>query len=172
VAVASSKSKTRKSMRVATVFTGVAACAVGAAPLANAQETHPATNLGALRPAGPLANSIRKVSDCARNGVDKTWLHVSTTQYIDGSHFYFSMCFGFKGAYHSPPGTGVRAECGGNNFGFLLGSNNGVSTGFDFGPGTTYHGLNWSHLYTVGISSWSGTKQCPLAPDFGGGGPN
>jgi hypothetical protein len=95
---------------------------------------------------------------------------VSTTYYFQSGHSFTSVCFGNKGDFQSPPYTGVRAECGGNNHGSLLGTNGGQQKIFTFGPGTTYHALGWSHLYTVAINSWTGTDTCLQAPGFGGGG--
>lgn len=161
----SGKSRPRKLMRAATIFTGVAACTAGAAQVANAQD-RPAN---AARPAGAINGSIRDASACGFKGSHPNWLHVSTTWYHSPGYTYTSVCFGFKGAYQSPPYTGIRTECGGNNHGFLQGANGGHSVSFFFGPGTTYHGLYWSHLYDVGITSWTGNDGCPIAPDKSGG---
>jgi hypothetical protein len=170
----SSKPRRRKTMRVATIFTGVAATTAGVMQVAHAQDIRPAGTQDirpghAALPAGRLSGSIRSAPTCGDRGIDKNWLHVSTTFYIGLSFDYTSVCFGFRGTFQSPPDTGVRAECGGNNHGFLLGVNGGRSKSFLFGPGTTYHRLSWSHLYTVAINSWTGADACPRAPDFGGG---
>ena len=84
---ASSKSRSRRSMRVATIFTGVTACTFGAATqVANAQDaahtavTHPATRAGFAIPAGGRSyGSIRMAYGCGAAGIDHQWLHVSTT---------------------------------------------------------------------------------------------
>jgi hypothetical protein len=166
-------------MRVATIFTGVAACAVGMAQAANAQVTDPANARDvrpphAARPAGAIFGSIRDASACGARGVDPNWLHVSTNFLLGQSRggspnytYVTSVCFGFKGEYQSPPGIGINAECGGNNHGFVLGVNNGRSRSFFFGPGTGYHDLSWSHLYTVAINSWTGNDKCGEAPNYG-----
>jgi hypothetical protein len=165
--VASSKprtrrARTRRAMRVATIFTGVAACTGGVAQAAHAQGIRPET----ARPAASHTGSIRIANLCGYYGTDKNWEHVSTTSYNDEGYQYLSMCFGYRGAYESPPYTGVRAECGGNNHGYLVGLNGGYARSFWFGPGTTYYGLYWSHLYTVAISGWAGADACPIAPDL------
>jgi len=170
--------KPRRSMRVATIFTGVAAATIGVAQVANAQAVRPANaqdhrpaTMGGMRGMRPAAalSSIRSSIDCTGNGKDPHWLHVSTA-FLDpfgGSHVV-SQCFGFKGYYVSPPKTvGAFAECGGTNHGFLVGAYGGRSKSFFYGPGTTYHTLNWSHLYGVDINSWTGNDACPEAPYLG-----
>jgi hypothetical protein len=107
-------------MRVATIFTGVAAATVGVTQVANAQDAaHPAAkqtskHIGrAMRPASAIFGSIRSAAHCALSGTDKTWLHVSTITYFSDGYGYTSLCFGFKGIFDSPLFTGIRAECGG-----------------------------------------------------------
>jgi hypothetical protein len=176
MSAASGKSRTRRSMRVATLFTGVAAATVGMTQLANAQDTaHIAAKPsskhigGAIRPE-TAATTIESAVACGAGHSHPNWLHVSTTIYNEGgSYFYTSLCYGFKGTVYSPTGTGVRTECGGNNYGYLAGYVKGVPWALSFRPGTTYAGINKSHLSTVHISSWKGTDACGEAPDFGGG---
>jgi hypothetical protein len=168
MSAANGKLRSRRSMRVATIFTGVAACTAGATQVANAQEVHPANE---ARPTY-VYGSIRDSYACGFLGTHKTWLHVSTTSYNSGGAggtgvSIRSVCFGFRGSYYSPPYTGIRAECGGNNYGFLDGSADGRPRSTTFGPGTTYRTLSWSHLYLVRINSWAGNDTCPEAPDFG-----
>jgi hypothetical protein len=167
---ASSKSRPRKMMRVATIFTGVAAATAGVTQVANAQEIRPAGAHDirpghAARPAGRVSGSIRYNEACGNQSIDKTWLHVSTNT---GSSIlpYQSYCFGFKGTYVSPPGIGVNYECGGNNHGYLIGVNGGRSKSFHFGPGTGYATLKWSHLYELWINSWTGTDTCGKPPNW------
>jgi hypothetical protein len=170
---AGSKSRTRKLMRVATTFTGVAACTAGMVQAVNAQDVAQAApkHIGrTARPAGRLAGSIRSAVACGYEGTDKTWLHVSTTNEWSSGYEYTSVCFGYKGEFSSPPFTGIRAECGGNNKGTLFGTvDDGYSTSIGFGPGTTYRTIGWSHFDLVTINGWTGTDTCPQAPDFGGG---
>jgi hypothetical protein len=177
--------KSRKSMRVATIFTGVAACTAGMAQVANAQDVaHAAVKPASkhvgrtIHPAAVPANqgSIRHASACGYRGVDPTWLHVSTNFLLGESRggspnytYITSVCFGYKGAYSSPPGIGINAECGGNNHGWLGGVNGGASVFASFKAGTTYRDLYWSHLLAVDISGWGGTDKCPEAPYYGEG---
>jgi hypothetical protein len=164
----SSKSKPRKSMRVATIFTGVAACTVGVTQVANAQDvTHAAHKASAkhigrqLRPEVSRFGSIRSNSGCVYKDADPTWVHA---YWWDASQdTSLSMCYGFKGDIVSPPGVGITYECGGNNHGSMLGySDNGNKQWlYDYGPATTYTHLNKGSLYQIGIWSWTGTDKCP-----------
>ena len=154
-------------MRVATIFTGVAACTLGVAPVANAQD---AAHVARAIPAGRSYGSIRLAYGCGAQGIDKPWLHVSTTSYNDYGYIYTSICFGYAGLWNSPPYTGMRAECGGNNHGLLVGTTAaGRKWSAGFGPGTGYRTLNEAHLTGVFVNSWTGTDKCPIAPDYGGG---
>jgi hypothetical protein len=172
--------KPRRTMRVATIFTGVAACTVGMAGVANAQQIHRASargiraaNTRAVHPDARLSGSIRFAASCGYRGVTPHYLHFSTNRVVPGGDGYASVtsdCFGYRGLLSSPPNTGIDAECGGNNHGYLDGYNSGLSISYHFGPGTGYHGLYWSHLYVVQITSWTGEDTCGVAPDFGGGG--
>lgn len=158
----STKPRSRRSMRVATIFTGVAACTVGMTQVANAH----------IRPAGPAGafkNSIQLAHDCAVDGIDHEWLHISNSSNpAPEATFVASNCFGYRGLYLSPPGVGINAECGGTNHGYLVGTQaNGRSWSFFYGPGTTYHQLHEAHLDYVVINSWTGTDTCGIAPFFG-----
>jgi hypothetical protein len=169
----STKPKHSKSMRVATVFTGVAAATVGMTQVANAQDvTHAAHNpvskhiARRMRPATARTffGSIQSfeacgVSEPSRPATDFTWLHL---YWWDASHdTSSSACYGFKGQIISPPGFGVTYECGGNNYGSLDGYNaDGKLWYFDYHPGTTYAHLNKGSLWQVAIWSWSGHDKC------------
>jgi hypothetical protein len=143
-------------MRVATVFTGAAAAAVGFAPAAMAAPVDAAAQ-GHLAQANGRAQAMRldansiKSSGCTTN----TWLHVE----------YFSpvreLCkaFGFAGKM-KPLGAPLEmsAQCGGNNYGTIF-SSQGKKT--PYGPGTTYRefSLPISVSY-VSITHWNGTDKC------------
>jgi hypothetical protein len=170
---ASSKSRPRRSMRVATVFTGIAACTAGMTQVAEARD---AAHRAAIRPAASTYGSIKDSIACGDKGTHPSWLHVSTTaaSTSDGldHNIITSVCFGDYGTYESPPYYGMRAECGGTNHGFLVGSvvsNEGASVPVSatFGPGTTYRTLFWAHLWTVAINSWTGDDTCGRAPHYG-----
>lgn len=157
-------------MRVATIFTGIATCAVGFTPMANAQDTahpnarHVSKRAGRAVPAGQAYGSIRYNSDCANRGIDKNWLHVSTHT---GSPIlpYESYCFGHEGLYSNPPGIGIVYQCGGNNHGILYGTTTaGRKWSATYGPGTTWRKISHAHLTGVYINSWTGHDACGKGP--------
>jgi hypothetical protein len=165
-------SKRSSPMRVATIFTGVAAVTVGMTQAANAQEVaHPVGKPavghvgGAVLPdVRRLFGSIQYYDSCAAHGVHPTWLHVATffsSSHADGP-YEASVCYGFKGSLSSPPGMGMVGECGGNNYGFLLGiTYNDTSDKFWFRPGTTWNNdFSWKSLDNVFISRWAGNETC------------
>jgi hypothetical protein len=161
-------------MRVATIFTGVAAVTVGTTQIANAEDAnHPAAkHIGqTARPAGTTYGSIKDAYNCAWHLSRGTWLHVDTSFVVSDTsgHVYQdqSVCYGFKGFNISPPGVGMHAQCGGNNHGSLIGSEHGERVLAPFGPGTTYRTLQWSHLNYVSIRSWTGNDTCGIAPSWG-----
>lgn len=134
-------SKPKRSMRVATIFTGIAACTVG---MAYGAAAHAAT----VKPASRVSGNIREVVRCGSN----TWLHVASDVGQD------SFCFGFDGTSIPTNEVGMYAQCGGNNYGWLLSLVNQNSA--TFGRGTTYRVLNWAHLSYVHISGWGGNDTC------------
>jgi hypothetical protein len=159
MSTASGKSKPRRLMRAATIFTGVAGVAtttVGLTQPANAQDA-----------GRKVSGSIRYDVNCGHAGVDRTWLHVSTTTSGGYGPQGQSVCFGYKGLYSSPPLTGMYGYCGGNNYGWINGSKNGTYVIVDFGPGTTYRAVSWSHYDNVAITHWAGSDKCPQAPYWG-----
>jgi hypothetical protein len=158
-------------MRVATVFTGVAAATAGITQVANAQDAalaaHKPTSRLIARNMRPAAESkfgsIKSSPGCALDhnpGIHPTWLHLDW-YYAQGEASY-SECYGYKGQIFSPPGVGVTYECGGNNHGQIRGYSKGKSWYFNFGPGTTYAHINKASLWAVSIWSWTGADKCPL----------
>jgi hypothetical protein len=154
-------------MRVATIFTGVAACTVGVTQVANAQDIRVAV------PAGTIQGNIRSISSCARENTAATWVHVSTVVnwVAEPGNLpvtsWVSDCFGNEGWYNDPRGVGAIAECGGNNYGNLSGTTAaGKLWSVSYGPGTTYRTLNEAHLSNVFISTWRGTDKCPRIPNY------
>jgi hypothetical protein len=171
----STRSRTKKTLRVATMFTGVAALTVGVTQAANAEDvahalTRPALKDNAIRPNARAYGNIKDYEDCAFHHVDPTWVHVATAlwEYTNSGNQYIdrSVCFGGAGTYSSPPGRGMYGECGGNNYGTIAGYENGLYVGFNFKPGTKYAWFSpsWSHYDTVVISKWAGTDTCPINP--------
>lgn len=143
-----------RSMRVATLFTGVAACAATGAVGANAQGTpqpaagHSAKAVGlTVHPDGrTLSGSIREANCAGRS----EWLHVLSTY---GGLY----CYGYAGEYSPTSETGMVSQCGGTNYGSLYVND---AKWISFGPGTTYRRLDYAHLDAVVIYSWSGTDKC------------
>lgn len=127
--------KSSKSMRVATIFTGVAACTAGFTQAANAQDVvHTPVNHAAF-PAARSTGSIRQISNCHDLAIKGTseWQTDATYGPVGGG---YSVCYGYKGTWQSPPGTGLSAECGGNNRGWLYGTKNYSTVVFDSGSDT------------------------------------
>jgi hypothetical protein len=168
-----SKRASRKAMRVATVFTGVTACAATFTPAANAQ---PAGNLApplALRPTVGL--SIRSGATCSDT---PHWFHLYS---VVGKAF----CIGGTGS-KTGPGSGfgeedgwARAFCGGNNVGYFSGSLLNFNTGSKrFVTNQRFHQSStpyvWPKSYSfllefIKISAWTGNEVCPTkipAPGF------
>jgi hypothetical protein len=154
-----SKLTSRRTMRVATVFTGVAAGAAAFTPFAPAAH----------------ASSIR-----ANPGCDGTprWFHIywfgGNGEYEYGSRG--SSCYGFKGIVHDPVVTGsvISGFCGGTNSGsFSISSGAGKVI-----PGTFHASSNpywltntakWGydpHMTRLTIKGWTGNDECPQ-PNLG-----
>lgn len=172
-AVNNSKPKPRKSMRVATIFTGVAAATVGMAPVANAQGATPAAHKSTprhsarqlRRAAVPASSHYGRIqispwcAEPASSPAHPHWLHVWVGS-PRGEGGREMDCYGYTGTWFSPPGIGISSECGGNNFGVLAGS--GGAWDFHFHQGTTYHGLFKRNWDVLGISGWAGNDKCGI----------
>jgi hypothetical protein len=151
----------KKAMRVATVFTGAAACAAFFAPAANAQT------------AAALAPRATTVPDFSRPACSNSHLFHLVTQTSQ-------RCYGGQGWEY--PDTSMAVEyCGGNNYGVFSGySDSGYGAYYGdqgFEPGSTYynfttapkydkHGTGWDfEMSAVYLSGWYGTgplnKACP-----------
>jgi hypothetical protein len=134
--------RSRRTMRVATVFTGIAACTAIGAPKAFASSGH------------RITGSIREVNSCSHpannNPIDSTWLHVNS------KNSNVQRCYGFKGDYSPAGEVGIGTQCGGNNYGFL----SATSWFITFGEGITFRYLGHPHLDTVYISGWAGDDKC------------
>jgi hypothetical protein len=159
---AASKHALRKTLHVATLFTGVTACAAAFAPAANAQ----------------TASRTITNEECYSNpyaGNNNTWLHFDTSGELE--------CYGFKGIFstfaHYGSAPHLTAWCGGNNYGWFSGeylSPNGIIyvdpghlTSIGYGPGTTYAKPPTSWLggpvgafvtFNIDISGWRGGDEC------------
>jgi DNA-binding SARP family transcriptional activator len=172
------KALTGKTMRVATTFTGVAACAAAFAPAATAATGQPALthdqegqNPAAIRAqnaagvrgdtalrAGAVKPAISERYGCP--GGTSNWFHLAYDKVSD-------TCFGFTGT--EDPGYYATSFCGGNNTGWISGYYDGIASLYyytPFGHGTTYAHITGTSadfpLYVTGvhISGWSGNDGC------------
>jgi hypothetical protein len=152
-----SKAKSMKTMRVATVFTGVTACAAVFAPVAHAQVA--GTRIHRVRP---------EISAAPCSGGKATWFHV-------GYGADQSECYGFAGT--TAVGS-IYAFCGGNNHGYFSGwtlsilSTNPIRLKHfadeGFGTGSKYYSFTTAakygdHTFSMSklhISGWAGTTRC------------
>jgi hypothetical protein len=155
---ATRKTTSRQAMRVATVFTGAAAAAVGFAPAAlaapghAAAQDHPARANGKAQAMAP-ASSIRSAG-CTTN----TWLHIQYSSLLRDA-----LCkqFGFAGKMRpvTPDGDtlAMNAQCGGNNIGNIYYSGKKLP----YAQGTSYRSFNPFRVVSyVSIRKWSGTDEC------------
>jgi hypothetical protein len=158
MATATRTTTSRKAMRVATVFTGAAAAAVGFAPGAVAAPGHAAAQ-GHAALANGKAQALAPASGTQSRGcTTNTWLHI---QYWST---FRPLCrqFGFVGDAHPLSKTNGRwlemtAQCGGNNVGHIY-SPYGPS--IPYRQGSTYRAFNRVSISLVSISRYSGTETC------------
>lgn len=131
-------------MRVATIFTGVAACTFPLAQAAHAQDAHANVRLR------PDIN----IDNCS--GAKKNWVHVG---YVV-SDVKYSNCIGNRGG-HSYDNGAVTAFCGGNNSGHLFYHTANANVDWHFGHGTTYRTWNPDvGTSYISISGYAGTDAC------------
>jgi hypothetical protein len=149
----------RKAMRVATVFTGAAAAAVGFAPGAVAAPGHAAAQGHAA-----LANGTARAlapDTTSRGCTTNSWLHI---QY---SSYFRALCRQFGGVgYAYPLTTGggfqleMTAQCGGNNIGRIY-PESAPAKPITYRQGTTYR--TFPHVVDISflsISGYGGHDKC------------
>jgi len=145
------RTTTRNTMRVATLFTGAAAAAVGFTPVAAAATGQTGT---AKTTEVAILPTIQTTSNCFTSAT-KHWVHL---EYWNANKF----CIGFRG-YLSWRGdrelTRVQ-ECGGTNHGVVSLTNGNLS---NYGPGTGYRRFS-ADVSGLSIFSWSGTDACKAFP--------
>jgi hypothetical protein len=155
------KLTSRKAMRVATVFTGTAACATAFVPAANAQTARYAAPQAAMQPDTRWASR-----GCA--GVPE-WFHLYS--------LYGPKCLGGEGSIGGE--MEVSGFCGGNNHGWWSGYNTQSPsikyTRQHFAPGTNVYWFAGNtrkfpgglvNVSKVTISNFNGHDTCPLSPTF------
>jgi hypothetical protein len=153
----------KKKMRVATTFTGVAACAGFATPTAMAAPV-PAGHVPLLNRAVP--HRVRPDSTTLGGcGGRSTWFHVRSS-YNEA----ITYCFGGEGTYTFSPLSrlSITSFCGGNNQGWIKGVLRETDTTYFtyFGHGTFYAHIPHTDksspmlLSQVHISKWSHSSKC------------
>jgi hypothetical protein len=153
------KRGTKKTMRVATTFTGAAACAFAFAPTAMAG-AQPGVAHGGRQPL-PRGNNrnVRpdKITyDLSCPGGTSNWVHLA---YYSGG----DACLGFTGYSALSPIPVIKGWCGGNNKGVLYGiSKNGARRSHPFGHGHTYATIKSAPfaVTSVKMNGWSGNSKC------------
>jgi hypothetical protein len=159
-----SKRAPRKAMRVATVFTGVAACAAAFVPTANAHALGRPARHPALK-VKPETTGIRSVANCGSK--DATWFRAYWTIPYDSSPQ--SVCVGYAGKMRIA-GHDYWGYCGGNNRGSITHSIDdtiGHTKGFTPSNSIYYFRSKFGYpgsvdlISSVAITKWSGSEQCP-----------
>lgn len=150
------KAGSGKTVRVATTFTGAAACAFAFAPTALAgtpQQAAQPGHQGRQVRVNTHAIPYIETGNC-RGAGQSHWFHMGSENNVT--------CFGFRGTdYFSPVPILITSFCGGNTHGFIVGD---LGHRYDFGPGTTYRNIGIFEVSVVHISSTTGTDKCPLLP--------
>jgi hypothetical protein len=150
-----SKSASRNSMRVATIFTGVAAMG-GMTQVAHAQVTRPDVKL-------QQGTQIQWCNRASR----ATWVHMGyydarVNGNAEGSPE--SKCIGFRG--NAGISMLLDGFCGGNNSGHLLGYNSVANLNWHYGHGNFYAEFSnyryggWGQTQTISISGYGGNDTC------------
>jgi hypothetical protein len=158
------KSRINKTMRVATTFTGAAACAVGFGPAATAATHVPQQTRewhGQHLPRGMTPQIKPDFEGGSCKGGTSNWVHLAW-----GYPNTLDWCFGFRGS--AVIDGSFSMICGGNNIGWYSGISPGGSpvTHATFHQGTTYARLPGAPLYIsrMGITSFKGTDKCSPPP--------
>jgi hypothetical protein len=148
----------KKPLRMATVFTGAAACAAAFAPTAAAAATAPGTATGTATTTAtagkPLPSNIDEI-DCTAS--DSHWVHLYWPGYAD----HGPTCLGYAGVKevdHSFVGF-----CPGNNYGvFTALTSSGTYFSHFFTPHTG-KSLDFTfYVISLEISHWAGSDTCSL----------
>jgi hypothetical protein len=152
----SKKARSSKKVRVATTFTGAAACAFAFAPAAAAGTTQPV----AAAP-GHEAGARPDGLEYACPGGTEHWLHLARVQGGD-------MCVGDVGKYPVSFPQSISRFCGGNNSGQFSGHpvNGGPKKIVHFGHGNYYATIRPVALIIshVDINKWGGYDHCGSPP--------
>jgi hypothetical protein len=142
-----SKLASKRTMRVATMFTGVAASAAAFTPFAPAAHASIQENIG--------CDNVPH------------WFHI----YADHLPGVYSDCFGYSEQHAYEGISAVKGFCGGTNYGSFSTITDFGKGNFQhgtFGPGTTIYWFSKAHLYgskdvlfeSLTISRWAGNDDC------------
>lgn len=134
----------RRAFKVATIFTGTAACAAGFAPAAVAATTAKAQQ---AEPATSHWNCVVGPRTTATVFWWPTSAHHGPTC-VGGAN---------KNGMATPLNVQYSSYCPGNNYGWFQAFFGGR---FAIHPGETKHALNDNYVSSAYISRWSGTDTC------------
>jgi hypothetical protein len=129
----------KRTFRVATVFTGAAACAVALAPTAEAAPAAPGATT-TITPETITANN------CTAG--EWNWLHL---YYTAAEHHATPACFGGTGVFNIPGNKRFTRFCAGGNIGDLITSRSIIP----FSPTIPSIPLHSAIVYQVDISAHS-----------------
>lgn len=152
------KAVSGRKMKVATIFTGAAACAGLAGGPAMAGTVH----AGAAQPGQQPRVSPRagiEQADCFGDN-QSHWLHIGWSTSTES----VVTCFGNKGTFDFDPDYYISLQCGGNNKGYISGTGVDGHRKVTYGHGTTWRNIGELSVSKVHISSWSGDDTCPTFP--------
>lgn len=133
----------KRSFRVATVFTGVAALAGGFGPQAFAVTAGPLSRTGSIR---------NQVCGANNNNVSH-WVHL---YYVHNDHP--AECFGFRGK--TTASATIASQCAGNNNGNLTINSFPFNEHLSAGAGRSGAFNGAAHVTAVSITGWSGSARC------------
>jgi hypothetical protein len=131
----------RRSFKLATAFTGVAALSGGYGP----------TALAATTPAAAVHPDIGNRVCGANNGGVSNWVHL---YYPNNNHP--AECFG--GAGGTPVNATIASFCPGNNNGDFLAD--GIVSPVTFHHSSGRNNIGTMHISYLYISNWSGHAKC------------
>jgi hypothetical protein len=145
------KSATRKKMRVASTFTGTAACAALFMPSAALATTqHNLNKQDRMHAARP---DLKFNSGCEYG--TGHWLHFAE---VSPNR---SLCYGWSQNNATTASFSQVAYCGGNNYGTFYGINShGQNKSVSFHQGTTYGRAGKFYTSIIVINGYAGTDGC------------
>jgi hypothetical protein len=157
------KAVSGRTMRVATTFTGAAACVALTGGPAMADTVHPAPAQPGHQPRQARVNP-NAIANVQRGNCLETnqshWFHMGWST----STLSEVTCFGFTGTYTLNPDFFISQECGGNNKGYVSGTGVNGHRKVTWGHGTTWRKIGELSVSKVHMSGWSGNDKCTAFP--------